>query len=158
MLPFQSFNLSAETQTIPAGVPLLRRSVRLDEVLHVDSGRVALGLMDGGTLAHQIAQRGHPRCRRADGVEDEHASGRRPGQPAALAGRDPALERRQVEARQAVQCPEPEITIKRLRERHDGTLRQAIVRIPDLHDERRFRRRALSKKQPGGKTDEDNME
>ena len=54
MLPFQSFNLSAETQTIPAGVPLLRRSVLVGEWLHVDSGRVALGLIDGDTLAHRL--------------------------------------------------------------------------------------------------------
>ena len=54
MLPFNSFNISAEAETIAPGTPLLWRSVAMDQVLHVDSGRVALGLMDGEVLAHQL--------------------------------------------------------------------------------------------------------
>ena len=47
-------NLAAQTQTVLPGAPLLRRSVALNEVLHVDSGRVALGLMEGEVMAHQL--------------------------------------------------------------------------------------------------------
>ena len=54
MLALQSFDLAAQSQTVAAGAPLLRRSVALDEVLHVDSGRVALGLMEGDVLVHQL--------------------------------------------------------------------------------------------------------
>lgn len=54
MLPTKSFDLSAELQTFAPGAPLLRRAVGLDEVLHVDAGRVALGLMEGDVLAHQL--------------------------------------------------------------------------------------------------------
>jgi len=54
MLPFNSFNISAEAETIAPGTPLLWRSVAMDQVLHVDSGRVALGLMEGEVLAHQL--------------------------------------------------------------------------------------------------------
>jgi CRP-like cAMP-binding protein len=54
MLPSTSFDLSAELRTFAPGTPLLRRSVGMDEVLHVDSGRVALGLMEGDVLAHQL--------------------------------------------------------------------------------------------------------
>ena len=54
MLPFNSFNISAEAESIAPGTPLLWRSVAMDQVLHVDSGRVALGLMEGEVLAHQL--------------------------------------------------------------------------------------------------------
>jgi len=54
MFPSQSFDLSADIQTVAPGVPLLHRAVAMDEVLHVDSGRVALGLMEGGMLVHQL--------------------------------------------------------------------------------------------------------
>jgi CRP-like cAMP-binding protein len=54
MLSTKSFDLSAEIQTFAPGAPLLRRAVGMDEVLHVDAGRVALGLMEGDVLAHQL--------------------------------------------------------------------------------------------------------
>ena len=54
MLPSKSFDISAEVQTVAPGTPLLRRSVAMGEVLHVDSGRVALGLMEDEVLAHQL--------------------------------------------------------------------------------------------------------
>jgi len=54
MLPSKSFDISAEVQTVAPGTPLLWRSVAMDEVLHVDTGRVALGLLEGEVLAHQL--------------------------------------------------------------------------------------------------------
>ena len=33
---------------------MLRRAVAIGEVLHVDTGRVALGLMEGDVLVHQL--------------------------------------------------------------------------------------------------------
>lgn len=54
MLPFNSFDISSEVETLAPGTPLLWRSLAMDEVLHVDSGRVALGLMEGDVLAHQL--------------------------------------------------------------------------------------------------------
>lgn len=54
MLPSKSFDLSSEGQTLAPGTPLLRRSQAMGEVLHVDTGRVALGLMEGDVLAHQL--------------------------------------------------------------------------------------------------------
>ncbi|WP_137893496.1 Crp/Fnr family transcriptional regulator [Ramlibacter sp. 2FC] len=54
MLPSKSFDLPAETQTLACGTPLLRRAVAMKDVLHLDSGRVALGLMEDGLLAHQL--------------------------------------------------------------------------------------------------------
>lgn len=49
-----SFDSAAEAQTIAPGTPLLKRSMVMDEVLYVDSGRVALGLMEGDVLEHQL--------------------------------------------------------------------------------------------------------
>ena len=54
MLPPKSFELSSELQTVVPGTPLLRRGQPMGEVLHVESGRVALGLMEGESLAHQL--------------------------------------------------------------------------------------------------------
>jgi CRP-like cAMP-binding protein len=47
-------DFSAPAMQVGLGVPLLRRAVLKDEVLHVESGRVALGLMDGTALVHQL--------------------------------------------------------------------------------------------------------
>ena len=54
MLPLNSFDTCAEVQTLAPGTPVLRRSVAMGEVLHVDTGRVALGLMEGDLLVHQL--------------------------------------------------------------------------------------------------------
>lgn len=54
MLPLNLFDPTAEVQTFAAGTPVLRRSVAMGEVLHVDSGRVALGVMEGDVLVHQL--------------------------------------------------------------------------------------------------------
>ena len=54
MLPIDSLERSAEVQTLAAGTPVLRRAVAIGEVLHVDTGRVALGLMEGDVLVHQL--------------------------------------------------------------------------------------------------------
>jgi CRP-like cAMP-binding protein len=54
LLPSKSFDISAEVQTVAPGTPLLRRAFAMNEVLHVDSGRVALGLMEGEVMAHQL--------------------------------------------------------------------------------------------------------
>ena len=54
MLPTSTFELSSDVQSVGAGTPLLRRGVPMADVLHVDSGRVALGLVSGDVLAHQL--------------------------------------------------------------------------------------------------------
>ena len=54
MLPSKFFELTAATETVAAGTPLLWRGQPADEVLHVDTGRVALGLMEGDVLVHQL--------------------------------------------------------------------------------------------------------
>ncbi len=54
MLTSPTFDSSVGLQTLPAGSPLLRRGVTLDEVLHVEAGRVALGLTEGDELVHQL--------------------------------------------------------------------------------------------------------
>lgn len=54
MLPNNPLDLPSERQILAAGTPLLRRGVAMDDVLYVDAGRVALGLMEGDVLAHQL--------------------------------------------------------------------------------------------------------
>lgn len=55
MLPRpSSFDLPEKPQTVAGGMPLLRRAVAMNDVLHVDTGRVALGLMEGDRLVHQL--------------------------------------------------------------------------------------------------------
>lgn len=54
MLPAKSFDFSGAVETLAAGTPLLQRLGPMHDVLHVDTGRVALGLMEGGALAHQL--------------------------------------------------------------------------------------------------------
>jgi len=54
-----------------------------------------------------------------------------------------------IEAHHAIVRAEPEVAVVRLRDGDDGALRQAVRRAPDIHDERRARRRhAQSKRQP----------
>ncbi len=54
MLPSKFFELTTATEAIAAGTPLLWRGRPSDEVLHVDTGRVALGLMVGNVLVHRL--------------------------------------------------------------------------------------------------------
>lgn len=54
MLPSKSFDVSGEVQSLPAGASLLQRQSPMQEVIHVDAGRVALGVMEDGVLAHQL--------------------------------------------------------------------------------------------------------
>lgn len=54
MLSSTSFDLSNAPEKVGAGTPLLRRAAAMTHVLHVDAGRVALGLMEGERLVHQL--------------------------------------------------------------------------------------------------------
>jgi len=54
MLPPPSFDLPDLPQSVAAGMPVLRRAVAMNDVLHVETGRVALGLMEGDRLVHQL--------------------------------------------------------------------------------------------------------
>ena len=54
MLPHTLLNLPARRQSLEPGAVLLRRGVREDAVVHVESGRVALGLIDGDGLSHLL--------------------------------------------------------------------------------------------------------
>lgn len=54
MLPSKSFDVSGEVQSLPAGASLLQRQSPMQEVIHVDTGRVALGVMEDGVLVHQL--------------------------------------------------------------------------------------------------------
>ena len=54
MLPTEFPDLSAERLAARPGEVLLRRSVTPAWVTYVESGRVALGLMEGDVLAHQL--------------------------------------------------------------------------------------------------------
>ena len=54
MLPNTLLNLPARRQSLEPGAVLLRRAVREDAVVHVESGRVALGLIDGDGLSHLL--------------------------------------------------------------------------------------------------------
>lgn len=48
------FEWSSDTWTLPAGTQLMRRSELASDVLHVDAGRVALGVVESGVLTHQM--------------------------------------------------------------------------------------------------------
>ncbi|MDO5623349.1 MAG: Crp/Fnr family transcriptional regulator [Pseudomonadota bacterium] len=43
-----------KAHTLPPGATLMRRDTRLTHVLHIDEGRVALGLADGQRMAHPM--------------------------------------------------------------------------------------------------------
>jgi CRP-like cAMP-binding protein len=49
-----AFDWPADTSTLAAGTQLQQRAQVLDHVLHIDSGRVALGVVENGVLAHQM--------------------------------------------------------------------------------------------------------
>jgi len=54
MLPNELLDLPAERSTAEPGAVLLRRSEPANGVVFVESGRVELGLMDGGELTHLL--------------------------------------------------------------------------------------------------------
>src|SRR5450830_805014 len=54
MLSAQTINPSAERQVVARGAFLLRRSVSSSWVSYLESGRVALGVMDGDAMEHQL--------------------------------------------------------------------------------------------------------
>jgi len=54
MLPSKSFELTTVARTVAPGTPILWRGRPTEEVLHVETGRVALGLMEGDALVHQL--------------------------------------------------------------------------------------------------------
>ena len=55
MLPTAlDFDWPADACTLAAGTQLLQRARTPDHVLHLDSGRVALGVAENGALAHQM--------------------------------------------------------------------------------------------------------
>ena len=49
-----AFDWPADACTLAAGTQLIHRARALDQVLHLDSGRVALGVVDNGALTHQM--------------------------------------------------------------------------------------------------------
>ncbi len=56
MLSLQSMDPQAERRRVAAGTVLLKRGSTPGAVLHVESGRVALGLLEGEALAHQLGE------------------------------------------------------------------------------------------------------
>lgn len=54
MLPNELLNLPARRVSVEPGGVVLRRAVMADAVVHVESGRIALGLMDGEGLTHLL--------------------------------------------------------------------------------------------------------
>jgi CRP-like cAMP-binding protein len=54
MLNPLKFDPSAEPQTLQAGLFLLRRGALARTTLHLESGRVALGVAEGDELSHQL--------------------------------------------------------------------------------------------------------
>ncbi len=54
MLPNVLLNLPARRVSVEPGGVVLRRTVMADAVVHVESGRIALGLMDGEGLTHLL--------------------------------------------------------------------------------------------------------
>ena len=50
----QAFAWPADASTVAAGTQLLRRACVDEHVLYIDSGRVALGVVENGVLAHQM--------------------------------------------------------------------------------------------------------
>ena len=56
MLPPQFMDPQAERRRMAAGSVLLKRGSSPSSVLYVESGRVALGLLEGEALAHQLGE------------------------------------------------------------------------------------------------------
>lgn len=54
MLNLRSFDWPGETCTLPAGTQLMRRAANTSEVLYLSAGRVALGMVADGQLAHRM--------------------------------------------------------------------------------------------------------
>ena len=52
LMPFDDW--PGDIWTLPAGTQLMRRSDTVPDVLHIDTGRVALGVAESGVLAHQM--------------------------------------------------------------------------------------------------------
>ncbi|HOB66246.1 Crp/Fnr family transcriptional regulator [Ottowia sp.] len=49
-----AFDWPEDACTLAAGTQLQQRAQAVDQVLHIDSGRVALGVVENGALAHQM--------------------------------------------------------------------------------------------------------
>ena len=56
MLPPEFIDPSAERRTLAAGAVLLKRGSTPAAVVYVESGRVALGVLEGEVLAHQLGE------------------------------------------------------------------------------------------------------
>ena len=56
MLPPEFMDIQAERRHVAAGTVLLKRGSTPAAVLHVASGRVALGLLEGEVLVHQLGE------------------------------------------------------------------------------------------------------
>lgn len=54
MLSAQTIDLSAAPHLVARGVSLLKRAVSSPWVIYLESGRVALGIMDGAVMEHQL--------------------------------------------------------------------------------------------------------
>lgn len=54
MLPNELLNLPARRVSVEPGGVVLRRAAMADAVVHVESGQIALGLMDGEGLTHLL--------------------------------------------------------------------------------------------------------
>ena len=52
--PNLAFDWPADACTLAAGTPLLQRACTPEHVWHLDSGRVALGVVENSVLAHQM--------------------------------------------------------------------------------------------------------
>ncbi len=56
MLPPEFIDPNAERRTVAAGAVLLKRGATPTAVMYVESGRVALGVLEGEALAHQLGE------------------------------------------------------------------------------------------------------
>ena len=95
--------------------------------------------------------RAHPKIRPAVFEQKNDAVARQSGRVVDVEGREGIA----VEARETVERAEPEPAVARLDNGDDGVFRQPVRRVPDIHDEGRFRRRARFKKQRHRETDQE---
>lgn len=56
MLPAEFMDQSAERRTVAPGSVLLKRGSSPAWAMYIESGRVALGVLDGGALEHQLGE------------------------------------------------------------------------------------------------------
>jgi CRP-like cAMP-binding protein len=56
MLPPEFIDPNAERRTVVAGAVLLKRGATPNAVMYVESGRVALGVLEGEALGHQLGE------------------------------------------------------------------------------------------------------